>query len=98
MKSVSGKELCKVVEKKGWILKRINGSHHIFKKAGVEHLLVIPVHKNQDIKQGLLRSIMKLADISDHELQKENDLIGEVGQDFIFYSFHKFYKNEYIFR
>ena len=45
MKSISGKELCKIVEKKGWILKRINGSHHIYKKTGVENLLVIPVHK-----------------------------------------------------
>ena len=68
MKSVSGKQLCKVVEKKGWLLKRINGSHHIYKKVGVEHLLVIPVHKNQDLKPGLLRSIMKLADISENEL------------------------------
>ena len=68
MKSVSGKDLCKIVEKKGWILKRINGSHHIYKKAGIENLLVIPVHKNQDLKHGLLRSIMKLADISENEL------------------------------
>lgn len=30
MKSGSGKELCKIVEKKGWVLKRINGSHHIY--------------------------------------------------------------------
>ncbi len=67
MKSVSGKELCKVVEKKGWILKRINGSHHIFKKFGVEHLLVIPVHKNKDLKHGLLKAIMKLAHISEQE-------------------------------
>ncbi|MBI3501388.1 MAG: type II toxin-antitoxin system HicA family toxin [Bacteroidetes bacterium] len=68
MKSVSGKQLCKIVEKKGWLLKRINGSHHIYKKTGVEHLLVIPVHKNQDLNPGLLRSIMKLAGISENEL------------------------------
>ncbi|HEX7414595.1 MAG TPA: type II toxin-antitoxin system HicA family toxin, partial [Bacteroidia bacterium] len=35
MRSVSGKELCKIIEKKGWVLKRINGSHHIYKKPGV---------------------------------------------------------------
>lgn len=68
MKLVSGKELCKIVEKKGWILKRINGSHHVYKKAGEENILVIPVHKNKDLKQGLLRSIMKLATISESEL------------------------------
>jgi predicted RNA binding protein YcfA (HicA-like mRNA interferase family) len=68
MRSVSGKELCKIIEKKGWVLKRINGSHHIYKKSGVEHLLVIPVHKNQDLKHGLLKAIMKLANISENDL------------------------------
>ena len=29
MKSVSGKEVCKIVERYGWELKRIPGSHHI---------------------------------------------------------------------
>ncbi|MGK7932804.1 MAG: type II toxin-antitoxin system HicA family toxin, partial [Microcystaceae cyanobacterium] len=32
MKSISGKKLCKIVEKKGWTLKRVTGSHHIYQK------------------------------------------------------------------
>jgi predicted RNA binding protein YcfA (HicA-like mRNA interferase family) len=32
MKTISGKEFCKLLEKKGWVLKRINGSHHIYTK------------------------------------------------------------------
>lgn len=68
MKSISGKKLCKIVERKGWILKRINGSHHVFKKEGKEELLVIPVHKNQDLKAGLLRNIMRIAEIGEGEL------------------------------
>ncbi|MDA8272223.1 MAG: type II toxin-antitoxin system HicA family toxin [Deltaproteobacteria bacterium] len=31
MKSLTGKELCKILEKNGWILKRIQGSHHLSK-------------------------------------------------------------------
>jgi predicted RNA binding protein YcfA (HicA-like mRNA interferase family) len=31
MKSVSGKEFAKVLERKGWQLLRIQGSHHIFR-------------------------------------------------------------------
>lgn len=31
MKSVSGKEFCKILERNGWKLARINGSHHIYK-------------------------------------------------------------------
>ena len=68
MKTVSGKDFCKVVEKKGWILQRINGSHYIYKKEGVEDLLVIPVHKNKDLKRGLLKSIMKITDITESDL------------------------------
>ncbi|HAT14816.1 MAG TPA: hypothetical protein DD001_09255 [Microcoleaceae bacterium UBA10368] len=35
MKSVSGKALCKIVERYGWKLKRITGSHHIYAKEEV---------------------------------------------------------------
>jgi predicted RNA binding protein YcfA (HicA-like mRNA interferase family) len=50
MKSISGKALCKIVEKKGWILKKITGSHHIYQKPGKNEILSIPVHKNKDLK------------------------------------------------
>ena len=33
MKSISGKQLCKIVEKKGWILERITESHYIYKNS-----------------------------------------------------------------
>jgi len=36
IKSVSGKALCKIVEKFGWKLKRIVGSHHIYAKEQFE--------------------------------------------------------------
>ncbi|MEH1960727.1 MAG: type II toxin-antitoxin system HicA family toxin [Nostoc sp.] len=29
MKSIYGKQLCKIVEQKGWVLQRITGSHYI---------------------------------------------------------------------
>ncbi len=31
MKPVSGKDFCKILEKKGWSLARINGSHQVKK-------------------------------------------------------------------
>ncbi|MBO0350354.1 type II toxin-antitoxin system HicA family toxin [Phormidium pseudopriestleyi FRX01] len=46
MKSISGKALCKIVERQGWQLKRITGSHHIYAKEGVTAILSIPVHSN----------------------------------------------------
>jgi len=39
MKSISGKRLCKVIERKGWVLKRVTGSHHIYEKISVEQIL-----------------------------------------------------------
>ena len=44
MKSISGKKLCKIVEKKGWILKKITGSHHIYEKPNDNKIISIPVH------------------------------------------------------
>ncbi|WP_265233907.1 type II toxin-antitoxin system HicA family toxin [Lyngbya sp. CCAP 1446/10] len=39
MKSISGKRLCKIVEHKGWALKRVTGSHHIYENAEIEQIL-----------------------------------------------------------
>jgi predicted RNA binding protein YcfA (HicA-like mRNA interferase family) len=68
MKSISGKKLCKIVEKKGWILKKITGSHHIYEKTNQNKIISIPVHRNQDLKLGTLKSIMKIAQLSEDDL------------------------------
>jgi predicted RNA binding protein YcfA (HicA-like mRNA interferase family) len=34
MKAMSGREFARIVERRGWDLLRINGSHHIYGKAG----------------------------------------------------------------
>ena len=49
MKSISGKKLCKVIEKFGWKLARIKGSHHIYTKENVSTIVVIPIHGNRDL-------------------------------------------------
>ena len=68
MKTISGKEFCKLLEKKGWKLARINGSHHIFTKEGTIFRISVPVHKNKELKTGLLKSLMKIAGIKETEL------------------------------
>jgi len=68
MKSVSGKRLCKIVEKKGRTLKRITGSHHIYDKEGVAQILSVPVHKNQALKIGTLKALMKVVGLSEDDL------------------------------
>ena len=43
MKAVSGKKFCKLVEAKGWALKRISDNHHSFAKAGENARISVPV-------------------------------------------------------
>ncbi|MBF8277602.1 MAG: YcfA family protein [Candidatus Brocadiaceae bacterium] len=68
MKSISGKHLCKILEKKGWQLKTIRGSHRVYMKTGRKERISVPVHGNKDLKVGLLRAIMKIAEIEENEL------------------------------
>ena len=68
MKSVSGKELARLVEHHGWRLLRIAGSHHIYGKDGSVVRLSIPIHANQPLKAGLLRHLLKLAELTENDL------------------------------
>ncbi len=61
MTPLSGKELARLVESKGWILLRVSGSHHIYSKPGVAVRLSIPLHGSSKLKFGLQRHLMKLA-------------------------------------
>jgi predicted RNA binding protein YcfA (HicA-like mRNA interferase family) len=68
VKQVSGKEFVRLLQKRGWPLKRINGSHHIFTKAGHRERIVISVHGNQPLKLGLLKYQMKIAGLTEADL------------------------------
>jgi predicted RNA binding protein YcfA (HicA-like mRNA interferase family) len=68
MKSVSGKEFARVLERHGWTLLRVQGSHHIYGRAGSDVRLSVPLHGNQTLKTGLLRHLMKMAGISESDL------------------------------
>jgi len=87
MKSMSGKELAKQLEREGWILLRIQGSHHIYGKPGNPERLSVPIHGNKAIKTGLLRHLLKKAGLLENtaqgelseetEVNLENDLTAE---------------------
>ena len=68
MKSISGKELCRILEEKGWQLKKIHGSHHVYMKPGRKERISVPVHGNRDLKLGMLKAIMKIAEIDSNKL------------------------------
>lgn len=68
MKPVSGKQLARLLEKHGWVLQRIQGSHHIYAKPGRLERISVPIHSNTPLKIGLQRHLMKLAEIDESEL------------------------------
>jgi predicted RNA binding protein YcfA (HicA-like mRNA interferase family) len=68
VKQVSGRELARIIQQRGWVLARIHGSHHIFTMAGRRERIVIPIHGNRSLKTGLLRSLMKIADLREDDL------------------------------
>ncbi len=50
------------------VLKRINGSHHIFVHPKKIEIVSVPVHKNEDLKRGLQKKLMTIAGINDSDL------------------------------
>jgi len=68
MRSISGKELAKLVVSHGWKLMRINGNHHIYKKEGSIVRLSIPIHGNKPMRRGLLLHLLKMADLTEEVL------------------------------
>lgn len=68
MKTISGKEFANLLEKKGWQLKKIKGSHHIYMKQGNPARISVPIPGNKSLKIGLLRYFLKIAGIEEKEL------------------------------
>jgi predicted RNA binding protein YcfA (HicA-like mRNA interferase family) len=65
VRPLSGKALCRLLERHGWQLLRIQGSHHVYGKSGQRARLSVPVHGNHPLKLGLQRHLLKLAGIED---------------------------------
>jgi len=68
MKSMPGKEFAEILERHGWMRLRIQGSHHIYGKEGSIVRLSVPVHGNKPLKIGLLKHLMKMAELSEDDL------------------------------
>jgi predicted RNA binding protein YcfA (HicA-like mRNA interferase family) len=54
---VTGKHLIKLLQQNGWLLDRVEGSHHILMKG--DKTLSVPVHGNKDLGKGILHALMK---------------------------------------
>jgi len=68
MKPVSGKKFAKLIERHGWVLLRIQGSHYVYGKPNSDVRLSIPIHKDRILKLGLQRHLMKMANLREKDL------------------------------
>jgi predicted RNA binding protein YcfA (HicA-like mRNA interferase family) len=67
--AVTPKQLIRVLERKGWQVDRIRGSHHILTHREQQRVLVVPMH-NRDLKIGTVTTILRNAGISRDELRE----------------------------
>ncbi len=66
---ISGKNLCKILEKLGFEKIHGKGSHIRFKHPDGRRT-VVPVHSNEDLGIGLLNEILKQTKINREEYEK----------------------------
>ncbi|HBE41357.1 MAG TPA: hypothetical protein DDW27_09160 [Bacteroidales bacterium] len=55
---ISGKDFIRFLESVGFVVVRINGSHHRLKNTD-GRVTTVPVHKNEDLPKGLIRKIIR---------------------------------------
>jgi len=65
--SLTPKELIKVLKRKGFVLKRIHGSHHYYINPVAGKITVVPMH-NKDLAKGTLQAILKQAGIEKDDI------------------------------
>ncbi|MEM3565241.1 MAG: type II toxin-antitoxin system HicA family toxin [Candidatus Jordarchaeaceae archaeon] len=66
--SLTPKKIIKILEKRGFVLDRVKGSHHIYYHPETRKRVVVPLHK-KDLPKGTLIEILKQAGISREELR-----------------------------
>ncbi len=65
---VTGKEMVRFLERQGFGLVRVRGSHHYFERDSTH--TTVPVHGNRNLKIGTLRSILRDIEISAAEFER----------------------------
>jgi predicted RNA binding protein YcfA (HicA-like mRNA interferase family) len=67
--TVSGSQAVKAFERLGFALDRVKGAHHVLVKPGHRFHLSVPVHGNDSLKRGTLRSLIRAAGVTVDEFR-----------------------------
>jgi predicted RNA binding protein YcfA (HicA-like mRNA interferase family) len=65
--SFTPQKIIKILERKGFILDRIKGSHYIYYQPEIKRRVIVPLHKT-DLPKGTFFEILRQAGISKEEL------------------------------
>jgi len=67
--AVTPREAVRALERCGWQLDRVKGSHHVFRHPDHQHRVVVPVHA-RDLARGTLNAIIEASGVSREEFLK----------------------------
>ncbi|MBU0999878.1 type II toxin-antitoxin system HicA family toxin [Patescibacteria group bacterium] len=68
--AVNGAKLIKILLKKGFVLNRVSGSHHILINPTKQITISVPVHKGKTLGKGITLAIIKDSQITIEEFLK----------------------------
>jgi predicted RNA binding protein YcfA (HicA-like mRNA interferase family) len=63
---VAPREAVRALERCGWQLDRVKGSHHVFRHPDHQHRVVVPMH-TRDLARGTLNAIIEASGVSREE-------------------------------
>jgi len=66
---LSGKEVCGILSKQGFVNIRQRGSHIIMQKKITGSTITVPVPNHDEIKKGTLKSIIRQSNLSQSEFE-----------------------------
>jgi predicted RNA binding protein YcfA (HicA-like mRNA interferase family) len=58
------------LQRAGFVVSHIRGSHYYLRRPGANRLVVVPVHGNQIVPIGTLLAILRQAELSAEELSR----------------------------
>ncbi|GIL01143.1 MAG: addiction module toxin, HicA family protein [Alphaproteobacteria bacterium] len=65
LSGLSGKQIVRALERDGFEVVRVSGSHHILRKPGFPNTkVIVPVHGARDTPPGTVRTIIRQAGLS----------------------------------
>ncbi len=65
--ALTPRKIIAILEKKGFVLDRTKGSHHVYYHPETKRRVIVPLHK-KDLPKGTLLEILKQAGIGKDEL------------------------------